>query len=55
MRSVYGKDAFEYERIRKLLMRAGQERLITKRRANDIHAEMRGMGFWDKGTPFPEV
>ena len=51
MRSIYGKDEFEYERIRKLLMRAGQERLITKRRANDIHAEMRGLGFWDKGTP----
>lgn len=55
MRSIHGKDEFEYERIRKLLIRAGQEKLISKRRANDIHAEMRGLGFWDKGTPFPEA
>jgi hypothetical protein len=54
MRSIHGEGGFEYERIRKLLIRAGQERLVTNKRANDIHEEMRGLGFWDKGTPFPE-
>lgn len=55
MRSIHGEGEFEYERIRKLLVRAGHETRITKKRANDIHTEMRGLGFWDKGTPFPET
>ena len=53
MRSMHGEGGFEYERIRKLLIRAGNEQRITTKRANDIHHEMRGLGFWDKGTPFP--
>lgn len=55
MRSIHGEGGFAYERIRKLLIRAAHERLVTKQRANEIHLEMRGLGFWDKGTPFPQA
>jgi len=41
-----------YERIRKLLIRAGRTGLITKNAANEIHAAMRAHGFWDRQTPF---
>lgn len=43
-----------YERIRKLLMRAGAEGRVTPRRANEIHREMRRLGFWDTQAPFPQ-
>lgn len=42
-----------YERIRRLLVRAGESRLCTRERANEIHREMRRLGFWDRGEPFP--
>jgi predicted nucleic acid-binding protein len=42
-----------YERIRKLLMRAGTLGLCTTTRANEIHREMRRLGFWDWEEPFP--
>lgn len=54
MRSIHGEGGFEYERIRKLLIRASHERLVTQQWANEIHREMRGLGFWDQGTPFPQ-
>jgi predicted nucleic acid-binding protein len=41
-----------YERIRKLLIRGAREKLITKKFANAIHAEMRALGFWDLQPPF---
>lgn len=43
-----------YERIRKLLVRAGSEGHISPHRANEIHAEMRQLGFWDTQPPFPD-
>jgi hypothetical protein len=42
-----------YERIRKLLIRAAEEGLIDRRRANAIHEQMRMLGFWDTQPPFP--
>ncbi|MHB8671769.1 MAG: hypothetical protein ACYDAD_14615, partial [Acidimicrobiales bacterium] len=42
-----------YERIRKLLIRAGNGGHISPDRANEIHAEMRQLGFWDTEPPFP--
>lgn len=42
-----------YERIRRLLIRAADSKLCTRKRANDIHAEMRRLGFWDHEEPFP--
>lgn len=42
-----------YERIRKLLIRAGDGGLCTSERANEIHREMRRLGFWDRDEPFP--
>lgn len=42
-----------YERIRKLLVRAGNAGLCTPERANEIHREMRRLGFWDRNEPFP--
>lgn len=53
MRDLHGATSFTYERIRKLLIRAADEHHITESRANEIHRAMRGLGFWDKGTPFP--
>ena len=43
---------YNYERIRKLLIRAANERIITKDEANRIHAEMASHGFWDSIRPF---
>lgn len=42
-----------YERIRRLLIRAAESGLCTTARANEIHAEMRQAGFWDREVPFP--
>ncbi len=42
-----------YERIRKLLVRAAEEGQVSETRANDIHSEIRGWGFWDNTPPFP--
>ncbi len=42
-----------YERIRRLLIRAADSKLCTRKRANEIHAEMRRFGFWDRDAPFP--
>lgn len=42
-----------YERIRRLLIRAVDEGLRTERGANEIHREMRRLGFWDREEPFP--
>lgn len=44
-----------YERIRRLLMRAGEEGVISHDRGNDIHQRMRDVGFWDTVAPFPDV
>ena len=44
---------YPYERIRRLLIRAANEKLITADEANEIHAEVRALGFWDSGAPFP--
>ena len=43
-----------YERIRRLLIAAGEQGLCTTARANDIHDEMRRLGFWDTTLPFPD-
>ncbi|MDQ4070585.1 MAG: hypothetical protein M3203_14105 [Actinomycetota bacterium] len=42
-----------YERIRRLLIRAAESKLCTRKRANEIHHEMRRLGFWDDEEPFP--
>ena len=44
--------AYNYERIRKLLIRAAHENLITEDGANQTHAEMVSYGFWDSTCPF---
>ncbi len=49
----HGADGFEYERIRKLLTRAAHQGLITEDEANEIHDDMRHLGFWDTEGPFP--
>ncbi len=41
-----------YERIRRLLIRAGNSGLCSRKRANEIHREMRRLGFWDREEPF---
>lgn len=41
-----------YERIRKLLERAADSRLVSRAEADDIHQAMRQAGFWDKGRLF---
>lgn len=43
----------KYERIRKMLKRAGESDLVDRAEANEIHQAMRDAGFWDKGRPFP--
>lgn len=43
-----------YERIRRLLIRAGESKLCSRKRANEIHREMRHLGFWDREEPFPD-
>jgi hypothetical protein len=50
---LHGSRTYSYERIRKLLVRAADEKRITAAQANNLHAEMRDHGFWDAGTPFP--
>lgn len=50
---LHGERTYAYERIRKLLVRAADDAWISKARANDIHSEMRNVGFWDSGVPFP--
>ncbi|MBK5222015.1 MAG: hypothetical protein JJE52_03885 [Acidimicrobiia bacterium] len=42
-----------YQRIRRLLIDAGEQKLCTKSHANRIHGEMRRLGFWDREAPFP--
>lgn len=42
----------EYERIRRLLVRAATSGLETKSDANEIHQQMREAGFWDDSLPF---
>ncbi|MGI8514264.1 MAG: hypothetical protein ACR2NT_03830 [Acidimicrobiia bacterium] len=42
-----------YQRIRKLLIEAVDSGLVDEVRANEIHAEMRRAGFWDRQVPFP--
>jgi predicted nucleic acid-binding protein len=44
-----------YERIRKLLVRAVETRTISEAEANQLHTEMRRLGFWDTTSPFPKV
>jgi hypothetical protein len=47
------KQDHPYERLRRLLMRAGENAIIPRGEANDIHRRMREMGFWDAVAPFP--
>ena len=42
-----------YERIRRLLILAADSKLCTRKRANEMHAQMRRLGFWDREEPFP--
>jgi len=42
-----------YGRIRKLLIRAGNEGHCSREQANQIHRQMRHLGFWDHEEPFP--
>lgn len=42
-----------YERIRRLLIRAGNDGVTSRSRANEIHRRMRDLGFWDTVAPFP--
>jgi hypothetical protein len=44
-----------YERIRKLLIRAAEEGHIMRGQANEIHAMMTNLGFWDQQLPFPHT
>lgn len=44
-----------YQRIRKMLIEAAELGLVTEPEANDVHQEMRLMGFWDKSRPFPKL
>ena len=48
-----GNRDYNYERIRKLLIRAANERLISEDEANRIHANIVSYGFWDSSRPFP--
>src|SRR5262249_30977586 len=43
-----------YQRIRKLLIQAGERGMISRARANAIHNEMTTLGFWDSRLPFPK-
>lgn len=42
-----------YERIRGLLQRAANQGFVSRAEANDIHAAMTALGFWDRTRPFP--
>lgn len=44
-----------YERIRRLLIRAAESGRCSQERANEIHREMRGLGFWDREEPSPSA
>ena len=44
-----------YERIRRLLVRAAAEELISEEEANRVHREMAEQGFWDSTPPFPSA
>jgi len=44
-----------YERIRKILIRAAETRNISQSEANELHAKMRRLGFWDTMSPFPNA
>jgi PIN domain nuclease of toxin-antitoxin system len=46
LRTLSGPDS-PYERIRKLLVRAVDEGLVTRAEAREIHDQMRQLGFWD--------
>jgi hypothetical protein len=48
----FGQGAYEYERIRKLLIRAAEEQLTSREKANEIHAEMKSVGLRYQGVPF---
>lgn len=50
---LHGDRTYSYDRIRKLLIRAAKENRISRKRANEIHQEMRNLGFWDTSVPFP--
>ena len=43
---LHGNRNYDYERIRKLLIRAADEGHATRDEANAIHARMRSQGFW---------
>lgn len=43
-----------YERIRRLLIASAERGLCTATRANEIHGEMRRLGFWDNTPPFSD-
>lgn len=49
----HSRPSHPYQRIRKLLIQAGERGLITPMRANAIHQEMTDLGFWDSTLPFP--
>ncbi len=50
--ALHGSKGVAFQRIRSLLIRAGDEGLVTRNEANRIHAAMRSEGFWDTGSPF---
>lgn len=50
--ALYGDRNSSYERIRKLLIRAAVENLVSKEEANRIHDSMVSYGFWDSQRPF---
>lgn len=49
------KKRHPYQRIRKMLIEATEQGLLSKQDANAVHEEMRWMGFWDKSRPFRNV
>jgi hypothetical protein len=51
LRTLSGPD-YQYERIRKLLVRATEEGLIGVAEAREVHNQMRQLGFWDGGDLF---
>ncbi len=52
LRRLRPDDTPSYERIRRLLIRGARSGLISRKLANEIHAEMVALGFWDAGRPF---
>lgn len=51
--ALNGDKPYRYERIRRLLVRAADQRLVSRDDANRIHAEMKAHGSWDSTCPFP--